>query len=263
MIIKLGDPFKGFINKKYPNGSITQIFGVNPRAYASMGMNGHSGEDYYPMGLPNAEQTELLSVVDGYVYEVKNNPIGYGRYVRVWSEWDENGECLDTIYGHMSEIKVDLGQKVKMGDPLGIIGNTGFVISSTGEGPTIQTVTYWGNAPAHKGIHEHLGVRIAQKIDDSNTRIKDYNNGFFGYFNHNPYFISNKNDMLKLYLDTKTNKQYIEGIDNVKHWIFNLTILETFHSMGIVNKNTPISVNGISGIIGKPIAIIDDIIQNI
>lgn len=72
-----------------------------------------------------------------------------------------------------------------------------------------------------------------------------------------------KETMKKLYLDTATSKQYIEGDDGVKRWIFNETALEAFHSMGIVDKNNPISVLAITGIVGKPIAIIDDDIKNI
>ncbi len=41
MDIKLGNPLKGSTLLPYPAGSITQIFGVNWRAYAAMGLKGH------------------------------------------------------------------------------------------------------------------------------------------------------------------------------------------------------------------------------
>jgi murein DD-endopeptidase MepM/ murein hydrolase activator NlpD len=211
MEIKLGNPLKGSVLKTYPNGSITQIFGVNWRYYAKLGLKGHDGIDLY---MP--EGTPIVSTIDGYVYQVNDAPKGYGKYVRVWSDWD-NGECLDTIQGHMSKITCKLGQRVKVGDELGIIGNTGFVITT--DETNINTVMYWGNAPAHKGVHLHFGIRIIQKIDESNTKIKNYNNGFLGYIDPLQYmkFISNKKDMPILTKDNAGN-QYIAFEDSKIAW---------------------------------------------
>ena len=70
-------------------------------------------------------------------------------------------------------------------------------------------------------------------------------------------------DMKKLYRDTKTDKQYIEGDDKVKRWLFNPVVLEAFDAMGVIDKNNAIKVDGISGIIGKPFVIADDEVKNI
>lgn len=69
-------------------------------------------------------------------------------------------------------------------------------------------------------------------------------------------WLKNNNKKMKLYLDTKTNKQYIEGNDKVKRHLINTIVLEAFHYMGAIDKNTPLKVDGIDGIIGRPIALI-------
>ncbi|MEZ5173010.1 MAG: M23 family metallopeptidase [Bacteroidia bacterium] len=45
---------------------------------------------------------------------------GYGNHVRI-----QHGYGYLTLYGHMSRIKVRKGQKVKRGDVIGYVGNTG------------------------------------------------------------------------------------------------------------------------------------------
>ena len=49
---------------------------------------------------------------------------GYGRYVKI-----QHGYGMATVYGHLSSVKVNDGQRVKKGEVIGFVGNTG---SSTG-----------------------------------------------------------------------------------------------------------------------------------
>lgn len=84
----------------------------------------------------------IRSVWDGVVRISKYNYGGYGNYVLVRHH---NG--LETIYGHMSERKVQVGQEVKAGDIIGLGGNTG-----RSSGPHLHfEVRYEGNAidPQH------------------------------------------------------------------------------------------------------------------
>jgi hypothetical protein len=79
----------------------------------------HSGIDF---AMP--EGTTLRSVTSGVVDQVYNGTgnIGYGLSIRM-----PNG--TRTIYGHLSEIKAHVGDKIHAGDVIGLSGNTG---NSTG-----------------------------------------------------------------------------------------------------------------------------------
>lgn len=54
---------------------------------------------------------------------------GYGNYVQIVHE---NG--LTTLYAHLAEIDVSVGQEVSLGETVGLIGATGNVVSSGGGG---------------------------------------------------------------------------------------------------------------------------------
>ena len=54
---------------------------------------------------------------------------GYGNYVEILHD---NG--MITLYAHLAERKVSVGQKVALGDTIGLIGATGNVVSSGGGG---------------------------------------------------------------------------------------------------------------------------------
>ncbi|MGN1318831.1 MAG: peptidoglycan DD-metalloendopeptidase family protein [Lachnospirales bacterium] len=62
---------------------------------------------------------ELYAVADGTVTEATNGH-GYGNYISL-----NIGGGLTAFYGHCASLKVKKGQKVKQGDVIGIMGNTG------------------------------------------------------------------------------------------------------------------------------------------
>ena len=68
--------------------------------------------------------TEIYATGDGTVIAVENENTGYGRHVIV-----QHGYGYQTLYGHMSRFNARVGQKVKRGDVIGFVGNTG---TSTG-----------------------------------------------------------------------------------------------------------------------------------
>lgn len=79
----------------------------------------HEGMDFSaPIG------TEIYATGDGVVIDVKNSLSGYGKHVKI-----DHGFGYQTLYAHMKEFNVSVGQKVKRGDIIGYVGNTG---SSTG-----------------------------------------------------------------------------------------------------------------------------------
>lgn len=79
----------------------------------------HTGMDFTaPMG------TDIYCTGDGVVKKTDRSARGYGNHVVI-----DHGYGYQTIYAHMSQINVRKGQKVKRGDILGVVGNSG---TSTG-----------------------------------------------------------------------------------------------------------------------------------
>lgn len=75
----------------------------------------HEGLDFSaPIG------TEIYATGDGTVVNVTVSPIGYGKYVEI-----DHGFGYSTLYAHMDGFNVKPGQKVKRGDVIGYVGNTG------------------------------------------------------------------------------------------------------------------------------------------
>ena len=75
----------------------------------------HAGMDF------TAETgTVIYATGDGVVTRSDNRSRGYGNHVRI-----DHGFGYVTLYAHMSKMKVKPGQKVKRGDVIGLVGNTG------------------------------------------------------------------------------------------------------------------------------------------
>lgn len=64
--------------------------------------------------------TEIYATGDGVVEKVLNKRGGYGKHVIV-----NHGYGYKTLYAHMSKFNVRRGQKIKRGDLIGFVGNTG------------------------------------------------------------------------------------------------------------------------------------------
>lgn len=129
-------------------GLVSQLFGLNPRLYAPLGLLGHNGIDFVqPHGSP------MYAIEGAYVVDVKDDPRGFGKHVRLISRHrDENGNHNEWTYGHCSKIHVKQNETVKAGDHIADMGNTGFVVSNaTGNG-------FWTVNP-YAGTHLHLGLR--------------------------------------------------------------------------------------------------------
>jgi murein DD-endopeptidase MepM/ murein hydrolase activator NlpD len=121
--------------------------------YSSFGMKGHNGIDFKaPQG------TEVLATHDGFVLidEVRG---GYGNAIMLRSEKDGK----DTLYGHLSESRVLVDQKVRAGDVIALSGGTP---GTPGAGSST-------------GPHFHFGLRPIKYNGD---------NGYFGWENPLPYF---------------------------------------------------------------------------
>lgn len=176
----------------YPHGDITQLFGMNPTLYSAVSdlrIKGHNGWDIArPYGTP------VLAVCDGYIADVKDSPDGYGRHIRLISNKQDDGSYYEITYGHLSEIKVSIGQRVTRGNVIGNCGNSGFVVSGG--------TPYWGGAnPDNRGTHLHLTIRRLTDLanlynpapllypgDKYGYNVEDYTNGFSGAIDPAPFF---------------------------------------------------------------------------
>jgi hypothetical protein len=75
----------------------------------------HQGVDFAaPKGTP------IYATGDGVVVSVKTVFGGYGKHIEI-----DHGFGFTTRYAHMNEFKVRKGQKIKRGDLIGTVGNTG------------------------------------------------------------------------------------------------------------------------------------------
>jgi murein DD-endopeptidase MepM/ murein hydrolase activator NlpD len=187
-------PIKNFIPKEHPEGSITQLFGENPKLYAHLDLKGHNGIDIVaPWDSP------LLAVEDGTVVQVKRAPDGYGRHLRFITA-SKNGVCNLWTYGHCEQLFVEVGDKITAGQKIATMGNTGFVVSDQ------YANTFWGTSPknTHPGTHLHLGLRKARRTPTGwnypGSRIKievfDTDNGYKGSIDPLPFFTDEMPDPL-------------------------------------------------------------------
>ena len=97
--------------------SINQYFGANPQNYSQFGLPGHEGIDIMaPMG------SKIFAVAPGRITRVRTNPEGhnYGIHVRI-----DHIEGYRTIYAHLKQAIVRVGQQVQAGQLLGFANDTG------------------------------------------------------------------------------------------------------------------------------------------
>lgn len=97
--------------------SINQYFGANPQNYAQFGLPGHEGVDIMaPTG------SRIFAVAPGIVRFIFADATGhnYGIHVRI-----DHRDNYQTIYAHLKEVRVRVGDTVQAGTLLGLADNTG------------------------------------------------------------------------------------------------------------------------------------------
>lgn len=96
---------------------VTQKFGANPQIYTRFGMPGHEGIDI--RALPN---TNVYSCADGIVYRINTNPNShaYGIHIRI-----RHKDGYKTVYGHLAQASVSVGEEVEAGQVIGKADSTG------------------------------------------------------------------------------------------------------------------------------------------
>ncbi len=95
----------------------------------------HSG--HYAIDIANKLNTPIYAAAGGTVMKSEDGwNYGYGRYIVV-----DHGNEIETLYAHLNARKVEVGDEIKTGELIGLMGNSGKVF-----GPT--------------GIHLHFELRI-------------------------------------------------------------------------------------------------------
>ncbi len=122
----------------------TSGFG-NRRDPFGRGVRGHEGQD-----MAGAYGSPIYATADG-VVTYAGWESGYGRLVKI-----RHAHGFETRYGHLSQVRVEVGQKVSRGDRIGDMGNSG---RST-------------------GTHLHYEVRIGGSPKNPMTFIKAGQNVF-------------------------------------------------------------------------------------
>lgn len=115
-------------------------FGWRDDPISGLGREFHNGVD-----IAGPWKAPILAPADGEVEQVGNDR-RLGVYVRL-----RHGSAVQTIYGHMASAAVKSGKRVKRGDVIGYMGNTG---RST-------------------GTHLHYSVRVGGKYVDPQDYIWD------------------------------------------------------------------------------------------
>ena len=75
---------------------------------------------HYGMDFTAPRGTPIYATGDGIILRADSKSSGFGKHVRI-----DHGYGYVTLYAHMSAYNVRKGQKVKRGDVIGYVGNTG------------------------------------------------------------------------------------------------------------------------------------------
>ncbi|MDF0554914.1 peptidoglycan DD-metalloendopeptidase family protein [Kamptonema sp. UHCC 0994] len=102
-----------------PGAVTTSEFGPRSSPTAGASSN-HQGIDLAP---PGGGNPPVLAAADGVVVEVREAG-GYGNIVVV-EHGSYQGQKVETLYAHLDSQSVQVGQQVKAGTPVGIMGSSG------------------------------------------------------------------------------------------------------------------------------------------
>lgn len=161
---------------------VTQKWGVNPNVYSRFGYKGHNGVDFrlFDEAGNRASTSLIFAPHDGVVKERRNDPNGYGNYLKI--ESDVEGSIL----AHLKEFKVNINKRVKEGELVGIADNTGWSTGAhlhwgyyrhprnrqNGYGGTIDPTPYIKpkeeSMPDNgcKDLLKKYGTKTTQELDD-------------------------------------------------------------------------------------------------
>lgn len=113
--------------------NVSQMFGVNRDVYFSnFGLPGHNGLDIVVRTADHGYGTPIKATDDGVVtkivYDNPHHTKGNGIYIL------STDGITATVYWHLSAFQVNIGDAVKAGDVIGLMGNSGFVLPAPTQG---------------------------------------------------------------------------------------------------------------------------------
>lgn len=80
---------------------------------------------HYGMDFTAPEGTEIYATGDGTVSRVQTSQRGYGKYIVI-----DHGFGYESLYAHLSNFNVRVGQNVHRGDIIGYVGSTGLSVAN-------------------------------------------------------------------------------------------------------------------------------------
>lgn len=97
------------------NLDVSSEFGLRRNPFGGFSYEMHSGIDFRgPVGTP------VYATADGIIVKVEQQFSGYGKHIVI-----DHGYDYETLYAHLSDMSVQVGDRVKRGDLIGELGNTG------------------------------------------------------------------------------------------------------------------------------------------
>ncbi len=80
---------------------------------------------HFGMDFTAPEGTEVYATGNGTIVKVQSSQRGLGKHIII-----DHGFGYQSIYGHLSNFNVRVGQKVQRGDVIGFVGNTGLSLAN-------------------------------------------------------------------------------------------------------------------------------------
>lgn len=118
------DPDQYIIPELSSNPSVPSIWPAQGRITSEFGENRithtHNGID-----IANITGTPIYATADGTVIAVGSSG-NFGKRIMIYHGTDESGTTYITIYAHLSQFKVNVGDKITQGTIIALMGNTDY-----------------------------------------------------------------------------------------------------------------------------------------
>ena len=121
-------------------GTVTSAFGYRDDPFGSGSEDLHSGMD-----IAVEMNTEVFSVFSGTVVSAAYDDIG-GNFIKI-----DHNNGFESYYGHLSQIKVNEGEKISAGQLIGFSGDSGKVT-----GPHLHFGLYYNGNPVDPDVYLNI-----------------------------------------------------------------------------------------------------------